>query len=373
MQAVDVIKHDPGLKAVGLAAGRNWRKALEQARSLGATKVALWDVQAAAEAERSKGYLGLENLEVLSGQEGVERLAALSSAHTVLHAVPGFLGVKLLLRSLEGGKRVALAGKEALVCAGELVRDYVQKGNLILPVDSEHSAIFQCIQGESLNEVDYITLTASGGAFRDLSKDELSRVVPSQALAHPTWRMGPKVTVDSATLFNKALEVMEAHCLFGLPYDKIRVVIHRESIVHSMVTFKDGSTKAQLAPPDMRLPIAYALNYPKRKPGVFGNTGFFTGTLAFEQPDLERFPCLGLGYEAGRMGGTAPCVLSVADEIVVEAFLSGEVKFTEIYTILKAVLDSCLPKPVTSVDVLEQEARWAAWETRRLINTLTRR
>jgi 1-deoxy-D-xylulose-5-phosphate reductoisomerase len=158
-----------------------------------------------------------------------------------------------------------------------------------------------------------------------------------------------------------------------LPYDKIRVVIHRESIVHSMVTFKDGSTKAQLAPPDMRLPIAYALNYPKRKPGVFGNTGFFTGTLAFEQPDLERFPCLGLGYEAGRMGGTAPCVLSVADEIVVEAFLSGEVKFTEIYTILKAVLDSCLPKPVTSVDVLEQEARWAAWETRRLINTLTRR
>ena len=372
MQALEVIQASPDLKVIGLAAGRNWCRILEQARTLGVPKVALWDVQAAADAERNKASMKLEDLEILSVQDGVEQLASLPDAHTVLHAVPGFLGVKLLLRSLESGKRVALAGKEALVSAGDLVARYVQKA-MVLPVDSEHSAVFQCMHGENPQAVDYITLTASGGAFRDLSKDELSRVTPAQALKHPTWRMGPKITVDSATLFNKTLEVMEAHYLFGLPYDKIKVVIHRESIVHSMVTFKDGSTKAQLAPPDMRLPIAYALNYPERKTSIVKDTGAFAGTLTFQEPDLERFPCLSLGYEAGQLGGTAPCVLSAADEIVVEAFLSGEVKFTEIYTILKAVLDRCQPKPATSVDVLEQEAKRAASETRKVIEKLARR
>jgi 1-deoxy-D-xylulose-5-phosphate reductoisomerase len=372
MQTVEVIKRTPGLEVVGLAAGRNWQRVLEQARMLDVRKVALWDAQAALNADRNKGCMNLEDLEVLSGQEGVQQLASLSSADTVLHAVPGFLGVKLLLRSLESGKRVALAGKEALVSAGELIGPFIEK-NKILPVDSEHSAIFQCMQGEDPEAVDYITLTASGGAFRDLSKDELSRVTPAQALEHPTWRMGRKITVDSATLFNKALEVMEAHYLFGLPYDKIKVAIHRESIIHSMVTFKDGSTIAQLAPPDMRLPIAYALNYPERKISIVESAGPFLGTLTFEEPDLERFPCLSIGYEAGRLGGTVPCVLSAADEVVVEAFLSGEVKFTDIHKILKAVLDRCQPKPVTSVDILEQEAEWAARETREVISKLARR
>jgi 1-deoxy-D-xylulose-5-phosphate reductoisomerase len=372
VQAVEVVKRSPGLRVVGLAAGSNWQRVLEQAKLLDVPKIALWDAQAAQDADRNKAYMGLEYLEVLPGQAGVEALACDPGADLVLHAVPGFRGVRLLLKSLENGKRLALAGKEALVSAGELVRPFVEK-HLILPVDSEHSAIFQCLQGEDPEAVDYITLTASGGAFRDLSRHELSQVTPTQALNHPTWKMGRKITVDSATLFNKALEVMEAHYLFGLPYDKIQVVIHRESIVHSMVTFRDGSTKAQLAPPDMRLPIAYALHFPERKPSVPESIGPFMGTLTFEPPDLERFPCLSLGYEAGRLGGTAPCVLSAADEIAVEAFLAGEIKFTDIYPILKAVLDNYRPKPADSVEMLEQEARWAASQARELINTLTRR
>lgn len=373
LQTIEVVANNPGLRVVGLAAGRNWRRVLEQARTLNVPKVALWDAEAAWNAEQNKAYMNLEDLEILSGPEGVANLACLSAAGTVLHAVPGFLGVRLLLSSLESGKQVALAGKEALVSAGELVGPFVQQGNRILPVDSEHSAIFQCIQGENPEDVDYVTLTASGGAFRDLSKEELGTIAPSQALEHPTWNMGPKITVDSATLFNKALEVMEAHYLFGLAYDKIKVAIHRESIVHSMVTFKDGSTKAQLAKPDMRLPISYALNYPGRHENLTKNPGPFMGSLTFEEPDLERFPCLGLGYEAGQLGGTAPCVLSAADEIVVKEFLSGKVNFSEIYMILKTVLDRYQPRTAGSIDVLEREAMWAASETRKVINRVTRR
>ena len=373
MQAIQVITNQPGLKAAGLAAYKNWMQILKQAKMLNVPKIALWDTEAARKAEQNKRHMGLGDLEVLPGPQGLMHLASLPCADTVLHAIPGFAGVKLLLSSLENGKRVALAGKEALVCAGELIRPYLQKHNMILPVDSEHSAIFQCLQGEKRDDVDYITLTASGGAFRDLTKDELNKIGPAQALRHPTWRMGPKITVDSASLFNKALEVMEAHYLFGLPYDKIKVVIHRESIVHSMVTFRDGSTKAQLAKPDMRLPIAYALGYPNRQPRILKNGHTVIGSLTFEEPDLERFPCLGLGYEAGRIGVTAPCVISVADEIVVREFLYGKVDFVKIYTILKTVLDNHQPKTPNSIEMLEAEAKWAEAETRKAINRVMRR
>lgn len=373
MQAIEVVMKNPELKVVGLAAGENWGTLLNQAKMLEVPKVAIWDIEAAWKAEQNKSFMNLDDLEVLPGLQGLVELASFSCADMILHAIPGFAGVRLLLNSLENGKQVALAGKEALVCAGELIMPFLEKRNMILPVDSEHSAIFQCLQGENSDDVDYITLTASGGAFRDLTKDELSKIGPAEALRHPTWRMGPKITVDSASLFNKALEIMEAHYLFTLPYDKIRVVIHRESVVHSMVTFKDGSTKAQLAPPDMRLPIAYALGYPDRQQRIVDNGGTVMGTLTFEEPDLERFPCLGLGYEAGRIGGTAPCVISVADEIVVREFLRGEVDFVKIYTILKTVLDNHKPKTPDSIEMLEAEAKWAAAETGKVIDRVMRR
>lgn len=372
-QTIEVIQDNPALKAVGLAAGSNWRMLLEQARQLNVSIVSLEDVGAARRARRSKANMGLEHLEVLDGSEGTERLASLADASTVVHAIPGFQGIRPLLASLHGGKRVALAGKEALVSAGELLRPFLKAKKAILPVDSEHSAIFQCMRGEKKEELAHIILTASGGAMRDRSAKELAKIVPAETLKHPTWDMGPKVTVDSATLFNKALEVMEAHFLFGVDYHKIKVVIHRQSIVHSMVTFKDGSTMAQLAKPDMRLPISYALNYPQRRKSVVEQEAPLMGTLTFEEPDLERFPCLGLGYEAGQAGGTAPCVLSRADEIAVESFLSGRIGFVDIYEVLRRVLRNYQPKLADSVEVLEKEAKWAAAETEKVIAEVTGR
>ena len=372
-QTIEVVRDNPNLKVVGLAAGNNWRVLLEQARQLDVSLVSLEDAQAARLARRSKAGMHLEHLEVLAGSEGTERLATLADASTVVHAIPGFQGVKPLLASLQSDKQVALAGKEALVSAGELLRPFLRRDNAVLPVDSEHSAVFQCMRGEKKEELAYIILTASGGAMRERSKRELAEIVPAETLKHPTWDMGRKVTVDSATLFNKALEVMEAHYLFGIAYDRIKVVIHRQSIVHSMVTFKDGSTMAQLAKPDMRLPLSYALNYPTRKESVVKPDVPFIGTLTFEEPDLERFPCLGLGYEAGQMGGTAPCVLSRADEIAVNAFLAGQISFVEIHKVLKSVLQNYQPRPADSVEVLEREARWAATEAEKVIAGITGR
>jgi 1-deoxy-D-xylulose-5-phosphate reductoisomerase len=374
LQAIDVILNNPNLKAVGLAAAFNWRQVLIQAKILGVRKVALWDERAAHEANLNKRTMGLENLEILSGPDGLCHIASLPDADTVLHAIPGFAGIKPLISSLQKRKQVALTGKEALVSAGEIIKPFlVDTPKAIIPVDSEHSAIFQCLEGENKQDIKHIILTASGGAFRDLSQEELEKVGPQDALRHPTWTMGPKVTVDSATLFNKTLEVMEAHYFFDVPYDKIKVAIHRESIVHSLVTFKDGSTKAQLSKPDMRLPIAFALNYPERQKGAVPALDVVLGTLTFREPDLERFPCLGLGYEAGKMGGTAPCVLSFADEVVVREFMQGRVSFTKIYTILKTVLDRYQPKSPDSIEVLEQEAKWAESETRKAIDTIMRR
>ncbi len=332
----------------------------------------MWDYQAAKKAEQFKQHTD-PKLEILPGPSGVSKLAVHSEANLVLHAIPGFAGVAPLFASLEGGKRVAIAGKEALVSGGDLIAPFIKEKDGLLPVDSEHSAIFQCLLGERPEDIEYITLTASGGAFRDLSINQLKLVTPDKALRHPTWRMGPKVTVDSATLFNKTLEVMEAHYLFGLPYDKIKVVIHRQSIVHSKVTFKDGSTKAQLAKPDMRLAIAYAFNYPIRRKVIDDDTEPFLGTLTFEKPDLERFPCLTLGYEAGQIGGTAPCVLSASDEIVVKAFLSGKVKFNQIYKILKNVLNNYRPRSASSIKDLEQDVKWAKAETLKVIDWVVRR
>lgn len=360
LQTFEVMSWLSNMKVIGLGSFCNWKTLLSQARKHSAEVVAIYHEESAQQAIRNKASLGLESLHVLSGQQGMCELARLSDVDIVVHAIPGFAGISPLIAGLEKGKRVALAGKEALVSAGDLVTSYLgARRDQLIPVDSEHSAIFQCLHGQNKKDVDHIILTASGGAFRDLSSREMQNISPARALEHPTWKMGPKITVDSATLFNKALEVIEAYHLFKMPYDKIKVVIHRQSIVHSMVGFKDGSILAQLSEPDMRLAISYALTYPERCQGVIPPLGFDPCTLTFEQPDYERFPCLKLGYMAGEMGGTAPCVLSYADEMLVDAFLKGKILFTDIYRILAGLLETYVPKKVTGLDILEEEISWA--------------
>jgi 1-deoxy-D-xylulose-5-phosphate reductoisomerase len=289
-------------------------------------------------------------------------LAANSEVDLVVVLTSGRAGLLPTLAALKAGKPVALANKEVLVMAGELVMAQARgRGALVIPVDSEHSALWQCLQGEEAGQVARLVLTASGGPFHGLSSPELAGVDAASALAHPTWNMGPKVTVDSATLMNKGMEVIEAHYLFGLPYDKISVVVHPQSIVHSLVEFVDGALKAQLSAPDMRLPIQYALSYPERWPGPgWGRLRLEEAApLTFEPPDPTRFPCLRLAVEAGRAGGTSPTVLSAADEVAVSRFLEGRLTFTGIPRLIEAVLSQHSPIPHPTLDqVLEADA-WA--------------
>jgi len=255
-----------------------------------------------------------------------------SEPDLVLNAVVGFAGVGTTLWALERGVTLALANKESLVAAGDLaVAAWKRGGGLLLPVDSEHSAVFQCLEGRDRETVDSLVLTASGGPFRNRSREELESVTVEEALAHPTWSMGPKITIDSATLANKGLELIEAHYLFGLQYEKIQVVVHPTSIVHALVRFRDGASLAHLGYPDMRVPISYALTYPERRATTVPRLDLAAGlTLEFEAPDPERFPLLGLAREAGEKGGTYPCAFNAANEIAVGAFLEGRIGFLEI-------------------------------------------
>lgn len=281
-------------------------------------------------------------IRVAAGEEGLMEAATLPQVDTVVTALVGASGLKPTIAAIEAGKDIALANKETLVIAGELVMALAKKHNVnLFPIDSEHSAIQQCLMGEDLAGVDKIILTASGGPFRGFSKEQLSTVTLAQALKHPNWSMGRKITIDSATLMNKGLEVIEARWLFGVTQDRIDVVVHPQSIIHSMVQFADGSIKAQLGLPDMRLPIQFALTYPERATNAFPRTNFFElKDLTFQKPDLEAFPCLAMAFEALRRGGTAPCVLNAANEIAVEAFLQERIGFAEIPETLKWALNS---------------------------------
>ena len=270
-----------------------------------------------------------------------EEMAAHPEVDTVVVATPGSSGLAPMLAAIKAGKDVALANKESLIIAGQIIlREAKQNGAKILPIDSEHSAIWQCLEGETKPPSQFI-LTASGGPFLHYSPAQLEAVTAEQALKHPSWRMGEKVTIDSATLMNKGLEVIEAHWLFDMPYDKIRVLVHPQSIVHSIVEFADGGAKAQLSCPDMRLPIQYALTYPERLPNpeLPRLDWNLIGHLDFEEPDLNRFPCLKLAIEVGRKGGSYPAVLSAADEVAVSLFLSGHIKFTAISRLVEQVLE----------------------------------
>jgi 1-deoxy-D-xylulose-5-phosphate reductoisomerase len=295
-----------------------------------------------------------DGAECLSGAAGVASLAALPEADVVLNALVGAVGLRVSEAALRGGKRLALANKESLVVGGDLLMPLVGREQM-LPVDSEHSAIFQCLVGEPADAVARIWLTASGGPFRGRTRAELGHVTPADALAHPRWTMGPKITVDSSTLMNKGLEAIEAHHLFGVGLDQIRIVVHPQSAIHSMVEYVDGSVKAHLGATDMRVPIQYALSYPDRWDALVPPVDFAAlGRLDFEEPDLDTFRCLALALEAGRIGGTMPCAMNAANEIAVAAFLDGRLRFTGIEAVVEAVMDSHQTEPCESFEQLEE-------------------
>lgn len=333
-QALEVAAWRPQqLRPVALTADRDWRTLADQARRWHPALVAVAQEQAWAPLRQELTGSGVR---VLAGAEGLAAAAELEAADTVLAAISGLAGLPPLLAAIRSGKRICLANKEALVAAGPLVTGLARERRVdVLPVDSEHSAIWQCLAGEDPDSVAQLILTASGGAFRDLSWEQLAQVTPEQALCHPNWRMGPKITVDCATMVNKGLEVIEAHWLFGLDYHRIQVLIHPESIVHSLVAFNDGSLKAQLATADMRLPIQYALLGRQRPPTPAAPPDLASlGQLRFRPPDNDRFPALAAIRQAGEAGGLAPAFLNGANEELNARFLRHELPFTAIGAIL---------------------------------------
>jgi 1-deoxy-D-xylulose-5-phosphate reductoisomerase len=339
-QALDVVERNPELEVAGLAADSSWELLLEQAKQHGVSRVALADPDAAARASEHS------EVEVLAGPEGLVELITDTDCDLVLNALVGSAGLGPTVAALGEGIDLALANKESLVVGGELVTTLAEAtGAQLLPVDSEHSALFQLIAGEPPGTVDRLVLTASGGPFR--GRTELDSVTREEALAHPTWEMGGKITIDSATLMNKGLELIEAHHLFGVPYERIDVVVHPQSIVHAMVHMNDGASLAHLGYPDMRVPISYALNYPDRMDVPVRPLDLVElGALTFEAPDLDSFPCLRLAREAAQAGGTAPCVLNAANEIAVHAFLAGDLSFVGIPRVIESTLSELPAQPV---------------------------
>jgi 1-deoxy-D-xylulose-5-phosphate reductoisomerase len=315
-------------------------------------------------AEELRGLVGDLDVKVLSGPEGLAEIAQLDEVDIVLTAVVGAAGLPAVLSAAKAGKTLAIANKEPLVIAGELLKDTIKKsGGLILPVDSEHSAIFQAMQAGRHEEVCKIILTSSGGPFRKMGLEEIENVTLEQALSHPVWDMGPKITIDSATMMNKALEVIEAHWLFDMPVDKIEVLIHPESIVHSLVEFVDGSMIAQLGRPDMCLPIQYALTYPARVAGIAEHLQLDElGKLTFEKPKLETFRALSLGYEVARTGGTAAVVFNAANEAAVGEFLAGRIKFVRIIELIEECLNKHNVKRRVTLEELLEADGWARRE-----------
>lgn len=365
-QTLEIIAHHPDkLRVVALAAGRDVDALSELAARWQPRLVALADQDAA------KACSGKFNCPVLTGIEGFTEIATHPETDIVVVAVPTAKALLPTLSALKAGKRVALATKEVLVSGGHLVTQQLRQSGELLPIDSEHSALFQCLQGEDVSKVDKLLLTASGGPFRTKPMDELKRVTVEEALAHPTWRMGAKVTVDSATLMNKGLEIIEARWLFGVPAERIEVVIHPQSIIHSLVEFVDGSVKAQLSLPDMRLPIQYALLYPERHPCPIQRLDLTKiGALTFEPPDEVRFPCLRLAKLAVQVGGTMPAVLNAADEIAVNAFLQRKIGFMDIPAIIEAVMERHRPIAEPDLNTVWEVDEWARAMARELVQKL---
>jgi 1-deoxy-D-xylulose-5-phosphate reductoisomerase len=366
-QALDVAKCNPErIEVVALSANSNSELLLSQAREHRVSVLALADPSAAEQA-REQIRTGDPFSTVSSGADSLVDIAERDDVDMVLNALVGAAGLRATVATLRRGAKLALANKESLVVGGAFVTGLVTGSDQMLPVDSEHSAIFQCLWGEDARDVSRLWLTASGGPFRGWTREQLANVTTTQALAHPTWTMGAKISIDSATLMNKGLEVIEAHHLFGTEYDDIRVVVHPQSCIHSMVEFSDGSVKAHLGVTDMRIPIQYAFSHPRRwcapvPPADFAQIG----RMDFAEPDVKTFGCLALAFEAGRQGGTMPCVLNAANEVAVAAFLGGACSFLDIERTVADVMDGSSPQPIESVEQLlavDAEARSMAEES----------
>jgi 1-deoxy-D-xylulose-5-phosphate reductoisomerase len=341
-QTLDVVRKNKQKYCIkGISANTNYKKVIEIIEEFKPSCAALMDKNVFY---RVKEYCKTNDLctEVYEGLEGLNKIATFDQVDIVVTSVVGMIGLMPTIEAIKAGKDIALANKETLVAAGEIVMKLAEeKGVNILPVDSEHGAIFQCLQGNKRKEVGKILLTASGGPFRGRIKEELRNIKASEALKHPKWNMGKKISIDSSTLMNKGLEVIEAHWLFGVDYDNIQVVVHPQSIVHSMIEYIDGSIIAQLAAPDMRLPIQYALNYPERHEAVIEKLDFYAiNSLTFEKPDINTFRCLDLAYEAGKKGGNMPTILNSANEVAVGLFLKDKIKYLQI----EEIIEECMNK-----------------------------
>ncbi len=359
-QALDVVRRNPDrFKVVGLSAGTNQELLVGQIREFLPPYVAIADEDAARDLKEKLS--GIRGVEMLVGPEAAEQLARDSEADLVLNALVGSAGLPPTLAALQAGKTLALANKESLVIGGELVLDLIKgEPERLIPVDSEHAALAQCLRGERREDVKRVILTGSGGPFRGWTHAELAKASVKEALAHPVWVMGPKITIDSATLMNKGLEVIEAHYLFGIDYSRIHVVIHPEGIVHAIAEFRDGSMTAQLAVPDMKLPIQLALGWPDRLPTGVEPVPLTDRSLTFEPVDREAFPAIDLAYRVGELGLTFPAVMSAANEVAVMAFLEGKIPLTRIVEVVTAVVDEHeTPSPVVSVVSLERADAWA--------------
>jgi len=372
LQTIDVVKRYPELfNVVGLAVNKSIDALEQQIKELRPKAVVVVDAEKAQ--ELSRRIAGTSNIpELLTSIEGLEQLAAHPEADLVLNALVGSVGLRPTLAALRAGKTLALANKESMVAGGAIVAKVREEtGAEILPVDSEHNAIFQCMVGERKREIKRLIVTASGGPFRGRTFSELESVTVEEALKHPRWTMGPKITIDSATLMNKGLEVIEAHWLFDLPYEQIDVIVHPQSIIHSMVEFEDGSIKAHLGQTDMRIPIQYTLSYPDRLPAPLPSLDFVeVGKLTFEKPDMRNFPCLAYAYEAIRLGKTYPAVLNATNEQAVAAFLSKKIRFTDIPNIIKQVIERHEPGDETDLGIVLETEHRAREYADRLITSL---
>lgn len=368
--ALDIIQHFPEKFSVfALAAGRNIEKLAAQIHQC---KPALVSVETAALRDELAKMLPGSSCELLWGEEGLHAVAASAESDFVLSAITGAAGLLPTKFAVEAGKTIGLANKESLVMGGELLTELArQKNARLVPVDSEHSAIFQCLQGNRHSDVSSLILTASGGPFRDYTREQLHNVTAEQALSHPTWEMGPKVTIDSATLMNKGLEVIEARWLFDFSADQIEVIIHPQSIIHSMVRYCDGNVIAQLSRPDMKLPILYSMTYPERfQPDLPPLDLLETGSLSFVRPDMDRFPCLSLAFQALKQGDGATIVLNRADELAVQAFLSGKITFMDVPRILHYCLDRFSGRKIRNFDDISEIDAWTIRVASSYINTL---
>lgn len=369
-QALDVVRRNSDrLEVVGLAAAQSHELLVGQIREFLPPVVAVTDERAAEELRQA--LFGLRRVEVIAGADAAERLARDSDADMVVNAMVGAVGLGPTLATLQSGKMLALANKESLIVGGELVMDLVKgEPERLVPVDSEHAALAQCLRGERREDLRRVIITASGGPFRGWKREELARASAKEALVHPTWKMGPKITIDSATLMNKGFEVIEAHYLFGLDYERISVIVHPESLVHGIAEFLDGSLIAQVAAPDMRLPIQLALAFPDRlRTGIRALDLTQVGSLTFEALDRETFPAVDLAYRAGRLGATFPAVMNAANEVAVMSFLDGRIPLTAIPEIAARVMEEHEPAKVVSLVTLERADAWARGRTAELIES----